>query len=103
MSWARMRDGMNKTILRTLADGRATYLAATGAVLASGIDAILEHDAERIDVAGGMVERVATLTVSKATLQPFDRKGAFALAGQTWHIDGIAADDGHLITFYVVP
>lgn len=103
MGWASMRDGMNKTILRTLADGRANYLAATGAVLAIGIEAMLEQDAERVDLAGGMVERVATLTVSKAQLQPFDRKGAFVLDGKTWHIDGIAADDGHLITFYVVP
>ena len=32
-----------------------------------------------------------------------DRQGAFVMDGRTWHIDGIAEDDGHLITFYVVP
>jgi hypothetical protein len=103
MGWASMRDGMNKTILHALADGSVAYLNATGSVLVSGIEAMLEQNAERIDLAGGMVERMATITVRKSLLQPFDRKGAFVLDGKTWHIDGIAEDDGHLITLYVVP
>lgn len=98
-----MRDAMNKTILHTLADGLAIYLSAAGAELASGVEAMLEQDAERVDSFSGAIERLVTITVRKALLQPFDRKGAFVLNGKTWHIEDIASDDGHLITFYVVP
>ena len=103
MSWAAMRDRMNKTIMRTLADGAAEYLSATGAVLARGVEVIMERDVERLDDVSGMLDRSVTITVRKSLLQPFDRKGAFVMDGKTWHIDGIAADDGHMITFYVVP
>lgn len=98
-----MRDRMNKTIMRTLADGIAEYLSATGAVLARGVEVIMERDVERLDDVSGMLDRSVTITVRKSLLQPFDRKGAFVMDGKTWHIDGIAADDGHMITFYVVP
>ena len=98
-----MRDRMNKTILRTLSDGIAEYYSATGAVLASGVEVIVERDIERFDAGSGMLDRAVTITVRKSLLQPFDRKGAFVMDGKTWHIDGIAADDGHMITFYVVP
>lgn len=103
MGWAEMRDRMNKTIMRTLADGIAEYLSATGAVLARGVEVIMERDVERLDDVSGMLDRSVTITVRKSLLQPFDRKGAFVMDGKTWHIDGIAADDGHMITFYVVP
>lgn len=103
MSWATMRDRMNKTIMRTLADGAAEYLSATGAVLARGVEVIMERDVERLDDVSGLLDRSVTITVRKSLLQPFDRKGAFRLEGSEWHIDGIAADDGHMITFYVVP
>ena len=98
-----MRDRMNKTILRTLADGIAEYHSATGAVLASGVEVIMERDVERLDDVSGMLDRSVTITVRKSLLQPFDRKGAFVMDGKTWHIDGIAADDGHMLTLYVVP
>lgn len=98
-----MRDRMNKTIMRALADGAAEYLSATGAVLARGVEVIMERDVERLDDVSGMLDRSVTITVRKSLLQPFDRKGAFVMDGKTWHIDGIAADDGHMITFYVVP
>lgn len=85
-------------------DGLADYLSAAGAVLASGVVVVIERDVERIDVAGGMIDRVVTATTRKQALQPFDRKGALRLAdGTLWHFDGIAADDGQLITLYVVP
>lgn len=98
-----MRDSMNKTILRTLADGAAEYLSAAGAVLAPAVEVIVNMDVERMDAVSGAIDRTVTITARKALLQPYDRKGAFRLAGKTWHIDGVAEDDGHLITFYVVP
>ena len=103
MSWARMRDGMNKTIQRALSDGVADYLSATGMQLASGVEVIIDMDVDRIDVVSGMIDRAVTITVRREQLQPIDRKGAFRLPAKTWHIDAIAADDGHMITFYVVP
>ncbi|MOA49807.1 hypothetical protein D3C78_1727350 [compost metagenome] len=51
------------------------------------------------------MERATTITVRKALLQPLDRNGAFLIDGKLWHIarKGIASDDDHLITFFVVP
>lgn len=94
---------MDAAIMASLNDGAADYLSAAGAVLASGVEVILDRDVERLDTVSGMLDRAVTITLRKSLLQPFDRKGAFRLDGKSWHIDGIAADDGHLITFFVVP
>lgn len=99
---------MDAAIMASLNDGFADYLNASGAVLAGGLEVILDKDVERMDLASGMVDRAVTITVQRHLLQPLDRKGAFRLDpqawgadGKTWHIDGIPADDGNLITFYV--
>lgn len=110
MSFADLTDDMDAMLMSSLNDGLADYLNASGAVLAGGLEVILDKDVERIDLASGMVDRAVTITVQRHLLQPLDRKGAFRLDpqawgadGKTWHIDGIPADDGNLITFYVVP
>lgn len=52
----------------------------------------------------GALDRYRTIACRKAELQPLDRKGAFLDSdGQVWRIDGIHADDGGWIAFYVVP
>ncbi|MCQ4297497.1 hypothetical protein NAU58_18115 [Pseudomonas stutzeri] len=94
---------MDAAIMASLNDGTAGYLNAAGTVLASGVEVILDRDVERLDTVSGMLDRAVTITVRKASLQPFDRRGAFRLDGKTWHIDGIATDDGHWLTLYVVP
>lgn len=100
---------MDAAIMASLSDGSGDYLAGVGTVLASGLSIILDKEVERLDVLSGMLDKAVTITVQRHLLQPFDRKGAFRLGpawgadGKTWHIDGIAADDGHLITFFVVP
>ena len=108
--FADLTDDMDAMLMSSLNDGLADYLNASGAVLAGGLEVILDKDVERMDLASGMVDRAVTITVQRHLLQPLDRKGAFRLDpqawgadGKTWHIDGIAEDDGHLITFYVVP
>lgn len=103
MSFADLTDDMDAMLMASLNDGTADYLNAAGAVQAAGVEVILERDVERLDVVSGMLDRAVTLTVRKALLTPLDRKGAFVHAGKKWHIDGIAEDDGHLITLYVVP
>jgi hypothetical protein len=103
-------DDMDAMLMSSLSDGLADYLNTSGALLAGGIEVMLDRDIERLDIVSGMVDRAVTITVRRHLLQPLDRKGAFRLDpadwgadGKTWHIDGIAEDDGHLITFYVVP
>lgn len=96
-------EAMDSAIAASLNDGQADYLNYAGAVLAEGVAVILDRDVERLDTVSGMLDRTVTLTVRKGLLQPFDRKGAFRLDGKAWHIDGIAADDGHWLTLYVVP
>lgn len=93
---------LDDMIMDSLSDGTATYLSRTGQVLAEGVPVIVEKDVERFSE-GGAVDRVRTHEVQKRYLQPFDRQGAFAMDGKTWHIDGIERDDGHMITLYVVP
>jgi len=90
--------------MRGLSDGAADYLNAAGAVLATGVEVIIDREVERFDAVSGMVSSAVTVTLQRHLLQPFDRKGALRMSdGALWHIDGIAADDGQIITFYVVP
>ena len=103
MSFDDLTDDMDAMLMSSLNDGLADYLNASGAVLAGGLEVILDKEVDRLDTASGMLDRAVVITVRKSLLEPFDRKGAFLLDGKTWHIDGIAEDDGHLITFYVVP
>lgn len=112
MSFAALTDDMDSSIMESLKDGRVDHLAASGTVLAAGVEAIVDEGVERIAELTGFVDRVTTITVRKDLLPGLDRKGGFrstadepvaVLDSKTWHIDGIAADDGHLITFYVVP
>lgn len=108
--FADLIDDMDAAIMASLNDGTAEYLNAAGAFMAGGLEVMLDKDIERMDLVSGMVDRAVTITVRRDLLQPLDRKGAFRLDpedwgtdGKTWHIDGIAEDDGHLITFYVKP
>ncbi|MCY1358698.1 hypothetical protein D9M68_713910 [compost metagenome] len=99
---------LDDAVMGSLSDGVADYLSRAGEVLAPAISVIVELDVERIadtelGGVGGVIERVRTHCVQKRLLVPFDRQGAFLMDGKTWHIDGIHEDDGHLITFYVVP
>ncbi|MOA54074.1 hypothetical protein D3C78_1776360 [compost metagenome] len=91
--------------MSSLNDGQGDHLSAAGVVLASGLELMLDRNVERFDIdsVSGAMERAVTITARKALLQPFDRSGAFLLDGKTWHIDKIASDDDHLITFFVVP
>ncbi|MCY1314162.1 hypothetical protein D9M70_647720 [compost metagenome] len=101
-------EDLDAAVMDSLSDGVADYLSRSGEVLAPAIPVIVELDIERIADSemggiGGVLERVRTHCVQKGRLQPLDRRGAFHMDGVTWRIDGIHEDDGHLITFYVVP
>jgi len=102
-SFSALVDEMDATLLEQLGDGSGDYLSGQGELLVSSIAMELNRNVERPDFASGALDRVATLTVQKSRLQPFDRQGSFVLDGKTWNIDGIESDDGQLITFYVVP
>lgn len=86
-----------------LADAVVDHLDAAGSVLVEGLAAFVDREVERFDEVVNAVDRTTTIGVLKASLQPYDRKGSFRLNGQTLHLSGIASDDGHRITFYVVP
>jgi len=94
---------LDDAVMDSLNDGTADYRSRTGEVLAEGVPVIVDLDAERVDAIAGAIDRVRTHCVRRHLLQPLDLKGAFVMDGRAWHIDGIADDDGHLITFYVVP
>lgn len=93
---------MDALLLEELGDGLVDYLNRQAAVIVQGLPLERVPDVERLE--SGALDRFTVFCVQKARLQPFDRHGAFRdAAGKVWHIDGIAADDGHLITFYVRP
>lgn len=96
-------EALSSLVMRSLADGVCQYLSRSGAVLADGVPVIIDSNVERFNEATGAVDRVRTHCVERARLAPFDRQGAFVVDGATWHIDGIASDDGQMITLYVVP
>ena len=94
---------LDDMVMASLSDAPAQYLSRTGVVLAEAVPVIVDLDVERVDAINGSIDRLRTHCVQKHLLQPFDRQGAFLMDGKTWHIDGIADDDGHLITLYVRP
>lgn len=96
---------IDAAVMAALNDGQGDHLSVAGAVLVSGLELILDRNVERFEInsVSGAMERAVTITARKALLPQLDRRGAFLLDGQLWHIDGIASDDGHLITFFVVP
>ncbi|MDT4877535.1 hypothetical protein FQZ97_1130630 [compost metagenome] len=95
-------DDLDDAVMGSLNDGTADYLSRSGEVLAEDLSVIVELSVQREDRIDS-VDLVRTHSVQKRLLVPFDRQGAFRMDGKTWHIDGIHEDDGHLITFYVVP
>lgn len=103
MSFSDLVEELDDTLMDALADGLAQYLSRTGEVLREDLPVIVESGVERVSEISGAVDRVRTHCVQKHLLQPLDLKGSFVMDGKTWHIDGIAEDDGSLITFYVVP
>lgn len=102
-SFGELIEEMDDAIFDVLSDVVAEHLDASGAVLASEVPVMIEKSVERLDVGSGAIDKVTTFAVRKVHLVRYDRKGSFLVGGKKWHIDGIAADDGYLITFYVVP
>ena len=97
-------DDMDATLLDVLGDGQVAYLDRQGAVINGALTVEIEDGVVPIDLVNRAVDRVRTLCAQKTLVQPYDSEGAFRdESGQLWHIDGIHMDDGHLITFYVVP
>lgn len=97
-------EDMDATLLEVLGDGNVAYLDRQGAVINGALPVEIEDGVVPIDLVDRAVDRVRTMAVQKHLIQPFDREGAFRDdSGKLWYIDGIHADDGHLITFYVEP
>lgn len=101
--FGRALDRLHRVGQARLADSVGDYISRTGAMLAPQLSLQVDKDVERLDSVSGAIDRAVTVTAQRSLLHPVDRKGGFIIGDQTWHIDGIANDDGHLITFYVVP
>lgn len=103
--FAKVMDRLHRVGSLRLADCTANYHSASGDVLASDLPIQLDRDVDAMEFGLGAVGRITTITVRKMLLVPFDRKGMFIMGTEKWHItkDGIAADDGHMITLYVEP
>ena len=98
---------MDRSVSKRLSDCTAEHFTASGALRASGLEVMVSAGVERMDEVTGAVDRVVTIACRKSF--DFDRGGSFTsanspiLGAKTWHIDGIASDDGGFITFFVVP
>lgn len=90
---------MDKKLLRHLNDGVASFYDKTGALLAENIKVMLDRDVQH---PAEFIERITTITIRIADLPNFDRQGHIEHKGIGWRIDGIASDDGYLLTLKVL-
>ena len=101
--FARSLARLHRVGMDALSDQVVDYYDNQGALLDIGIAAIVDHGTDRINETTGSIDRWSTIAVLHTALQKVDRKGHFVLDQRPFYIDGIANDDGHLITFYVRP
>lgn len=86
-----------------LSDETADYLDGQGNLVAEDVPIMNDKDVVAAGFEEILLDPRRSLSALRAHLPAIHRGGSFQIAGKAWHIDGIAADDGHLITFYVVP
>ena len=69
-------------------------------MIADALPVLVDHAVERMESISGF-DHWTTVQLVTADVDRIDRQGRFLIAGKTWHIDGVASDDGHVISFYV--
>lgn len=101
-AFSRAANRLHRVGIRRLADSVAEYLDRDGLQLAENLLVVVDHAAERYDSFGcfGRWTTIAFLTEDVARV---DTEGRFVVGGKTWVIDGIASDDGRVMSFYVRP
>lgn len=91
---------LHRTVQNSLADSVAVYYDRSGAVIEDALPVIVEHSVERMDSFNAF-EHWTTVSFVIASASKIDRQGKFRINNKDWQIDGIASDDGHVISFYV--
>lgn len=99
--YSRALERLHGQIVARLADATAQHFDQQGQARGEPVPVIYDRQAERTSFNG--VDYWQTLAVQLKNLPDFDRKGYFLVDGvaQALHIDDIASNDGHMITFYV--
>lgn len=91
-------DDMDAALLASLNDGAADYLDATETLVASGIAVMVDRDVQHAGPDGLFVTVPVSVTWRKAQLAAVERGGRFVVGADTFIVEDILADDGHLIT-----
>lgn len=95
MSWATIRDRMDRRVVARLKDGHATYQG-------SGIPAEAEVIVERnlmMNGPDGLFRSEATgFSWRKCTIPAVTRGGIFLYGGCRYVVEEIVSDDGHMVT-----
>lgn len=84
--------------MASLNDGRGDYLSATGELLASGLELILDRNVERTGPDGCFVSVPVAIAWRKAELPGVARGGRFLVGAQAFVVEAVIGDDGHLLT-----
>jgi len=97
MSWASMRDRMNRKAMRTLTDGPATYTDRHGSTT-EGISIMIDFNVERTGPEGLYSTDQVGITFSRDSLSQSDRGGVFAIGCRRFMVEDEITDDGYWIT-----
>lgn len=93
-----MRDLMHQCLITTLNDGTADYQDTAGNPVASGIAVMVDRNAQHADPNGMFVTVPISVTWSKSQLATVARGGQFVLGTDTFIVEDVITDDGHMIT-----
>lgn len=98
MAWASMRDRMLNLTQATFTDGDAQYVGLDGAPAVAGISVVIDRNLMQAGAEGMFRSDAIGVSWLKASLAGVVRGGVFTLAGESFVVDDIIADDGHSIT-----
>lgn len=91
-------DNMDAAITASLSDGAADYLDAAGLPAASGVEVLIDREAQHAGPDGLFVVVPISISWRKAQLAAPARGGRFVVGNATYIVEDIIADDGHMLT-----
>lgn len=98
MGWASMRDRMLNQAVSTFKDGAAQYTGPGGSPAASGVSVIIDRNLMQSGAEGMFRSDAVGVSWRKPELAAVARGGVFTVAGESFTVEDIIADDGHMIT-----
>ncbi|SFB48466.1 head-tail joining protein [Azotobacter beijerinckii] len=96
--FAALIDEMDAAITASLGDGTADYLDTAGLPAASGVEVMIDREAQHAGADGMFVVVPISISWRKAQLATATRGGRFVVCTNSYIVEDIIADDGHMVT-----